>query len=547
MSCTNAQLGIYSFNKQITKRMTNRLLQRTIWLMVFGLMLCMQASAKDFKFSFAEEIPSGWTASNAPYQFETLDQSRGAQFTTNSTLTLKGVKNATKVTIVCSCNNIEGKNKLAVSVAGKEWGNVALPKQNMMTQTFTGNAASGDVKIDITRDTKSVYISEVVITADECDGYSEQTPGTDTGDYSWEWEPTTMTTINTTFDECFYADYSEDAGKDYTLITFENEDYTLEMGVFAKTVKGTVIAPGTYVVSKKGEAGTVQASPGGDDEYDYPTFVAADWTYYEDYGWQYSTSYYIDNGTLTVEKTANGVKMTLDAKTHFGSTFKGTFEGVAKNMDEEEDDDPVNPGTGDEDDDPYLYEPLAASTFNITFDEVECSDYSDEDGDYVDLYFVSDDYEMEVGVYAPAADGTGIAPGTYTIDFSNNAGTVQASEGCYYYMDMPSFMATNFEWIEEGQDDGYWYYDTYYMVSGTMKVEKVTQGAKFTINAKSKNGSTINATYTGPVKFVSTDEPEDGINDINAASKAPTKTLKDGKILIQRNGHTYTTSGLLVK
>lgn len=100
--------------------MTKRLLQRTISLMVLALMTCINVSAKDFTFDFSTKIPAGWTASVNPNGFEvTGDLLRGAQFTTDATLTLANCKNVTKVLVVCSANTT--KNSLGIKVGNNSW------------------------------------------------------------------------------------------------------------------------------------------------------------------------------------------------------------------------------------------------------------------------------------------------------------------------------------------------------------------------------------------------------------------------------------------
>lgn len=152
--------------------------------------------------------------------------------------------------------------------------------------------------------------------------------GGDEGEYSYEYEPTTPTTLNITFDDMEYEDYSEYFGYNILDLYFTHDDYEMEMYVYAPLAEGTVLAPGTYEITDTYEDGTVQASPGGDEYYDYPTFIATDFEYDEEYGeWYYNTSYYLVSGTLKVENDPAGVKMTLMGKTYFGSTVTATYVG----------------------------------------------------------------------------------------------------------------------------------------------------------------------------------------------------------------------------
>lgn len=162
--------------------------------------------------------------------------------------------------------------------------------------------------------------------------------GGDDDEYTFDYEPDETSKLNITFAEAQYADYSELFGYNYTDIYFVDEDYEMEMAVFAPSVPGTVLAPGTYAITDTYEDGTVQASPGGDDYYDYPAYIATGFQYDEDYEeWYYTTSYYLVSGTLKVEPSAKGVKMTIDATTAKGSTVHAVFEGKIANAAGDED------------------------------------------------------------------------------------------------------------------------------------------------------------------------------------------------------------------
>lgn len=446
--------------------MTKEMLKRGLLVLT---MMCgvLGMQAGEVTYNFLSSIPSPWTASAKPNGYEaTGEYSRGTQFTTNATLTLSGVKDVTSVEIVCSSN--ESVNTLAVSVGGVKWGEVTLAKENHATKTFTGQSASGDLVITITRSKKSIWIEKVVVTGDVEGGneggddneeeekldenykYGEptavKTPGaldsnikysfvqnnvrvstttgalTDTyfgcnagqtitfettramkglvveglvkkgfsaeadngdiefltddeedidggivlavknidsktvsitcekqmrcygveiyfdenpevdlgggeeGDYNFDWEPEEKSTFNLVFDEIDYEDYSEYLGYNCVNIYLDNDDFELELMVFAPVAEGTVLAPGTYEISDSYEEGTVQASPGGDDEYDYPAVLMTGFTYYEDYdAWVYDTCYYLESGTLKVEVVEGGYQMTIDATSHYGSTLHGVF------------------------------------------------------------------------------------------------------------------------------------------------------------------------------------------------------------------------------
>jgi hypothetical protein len=101
-------------------------------------------------------------------------------------------------------------------------------------------------------------------------------------------------------------------------------------------------------------------------------------------------------------------------------------------------------------------------------------------------------------------------------------------------MDYPSYLATDFEQTEEGE-----FYNPYYLVSGTMEVLQVEGGVYFGIDATSYNGSTIKGEY-----MCAKGEPivEDAVERVSVSVKAR-KVLRDGRLMIERNGMIYNVGG----
>lgn len=171
--------------------------------------------------------------------------------------------------------------------------------------------------------------------------------GGDEDEYTYDWEPKTKTNINVEFTDAEYTDWSEYLGYPYTDIYLfngskEQPDYEVELAIFAPSASGTAIAPGTYQVTDDFADGTVQASPGGNDFYDFPSYITTDYEWYqgesdEDSGWFYNTTYYITSGTLTVANDPAGVKITFSGSSYNGSTINLSFTGKPVNLDDEED------------------------------------------------------------------------------------------------------------------------------------------------------------------------------------------------------------------
>lgn len=185
----------------------------------------------------------------------------------------------------------------------------------------------------------------------------------------------------------------------------------------------------------------------------------------------------------------------------------------------------------------FDYEPTEVTNMNLTFDKLIVADYTSSLlYKCVDLTFSSDTHLMDLLVYGDYDAETGVAQGTYNINGSLEEGTVVASIGGDESFDNPSFIGTNFT------EDGY-YTTTYYIASGTFTVSKENGRAKFEIDATTHFGSTVKAVYTGDITIVS------GITELKTADKNVQngKFLKDGKLVILKNGKAYNVQGIEVK
>lgn len=299
---------------------------------MFVCLLCAVfcAQAESFSFDFSEKVPAAWNASTAPYGFES--DNRGAQWTSDAILTLAGVKGLTKVEITCSSNQDGGKNKMTVSLGSETLGTYAFNKEANIVKTFEAKGSDGDLQISLSRSAKSIYINKIVVTADSIVGVEagdDQDDDDEDYELNYDWEPATKTTMDLKFDMAYYLNYDEIiSGLQYIELYLDNEDSELIVGVCADFNSATVIAPGTYPINNTDELGTVTASPGGDEEEDYPTCLITD---FNEEG-QYSSCYYIVSGSMTVAKDAAGFKLTLEGKTYNGSTIKATFTGMAENL-----------------------------------------------------------------------------------------------------------------------------------------------------------------------------------------------------------------------
>lgn len=492
----------------------------SLCLLMLSLAFSISAQAEDIVYDFSSSIPSAWTTALTPNGFE----ARGAQFLTSGTLTLKGAKDVSKVTILCSCNIATG-NSIAISVGGKDWGTEALAKETDVVKTFSGATASGDVVLTLTRDTKSIYIKTITVTCGSATGGGEGGEGGEGGDdtpttdldpnYTYA-EPTIITTPGALGSNAPYQFIQNNIEVKCSTGGVYDTDFRVNAGqtitfTATKAIKG--ISIDGYV--KKGFDITVSA---GDVEYctDDENDVEAN-----------PVVLITDINAKTV--TLNCVKQLR--------CYNVSFYFV-ENPDGDIDDGGGDDG-GDEGDYTYDYEPDEATTLNITFDEMEYADYSDYfEYAYTDLYFISDDYEMELAVFSPAVSGTALAPGTYQITSDYAEGTVQASPGGDDMYDYPAYIAADFE-----EYDGEWYYNSaYYIVSGTLTVAADPAGVKMTLKGKTYKGSTVNATFVGkPVNY----DEEEGITTAKTDDNVPgvVKQLRSNQIIIRQGLRTLDLQG----
>lgn len=498
----------------------------TLCLLMLSLVFSIGAQAEDIVYDFSSAIPSGWTSSVTPNGFETSGYARGAQFTASGTLTLKGLKDVSKIVILCSCN-IDTGNSIAVSVNGKDWGTEALVKETDVEKTFTGAVATGDVVLSLTRGSKSIWIKTVTVTCGTATGGGEgeggeggEGGGTTTDlDPSYTYaEPTVVSTPGAVGNNMPYEFVKNNIKVSCTTGAVTDTYFGCNAGATltftaTKPIKG--ISIDGYV--KKGFDVTVSA---GDVE-----FLSDEETEIEDN--PVVVIYDIDAKTVTL----NCVKQLRCYNVSF------YFEGNP-----EEEISGGGTGGGDEGDYNYDYEPDEATTLNITFDEMEYADYSDYfDYAYTDLYFISEDYEMELAVFSPSVSGTALAPGTYQITSDYAEGTVQASPGGDDMYDYPAYIATDFEYDEEY--DAWYYNSAYYIVSGTLTVASDPAGVKMTLKGKTYKGTTVNASFIGqPTKY---EEEEEGIATAKTDDKVPgvVKQIRNNQIIIRQANRTLDLQG----
>ena len=136
----------------------------------------------------------------------------------------------------------------------------------------------------------------------------------------YDYEPEEATTLNITFKGISITDYTAEYGVvDIILTDNEEGDYeeALEWAYLEFVTSSyddeAGLPAGTYQINDSEAEGTFTASPGGDDDYDYPCYLGVP---ADEEG--YYNPYYIVSGTVTI--SAEGIE--VNAKSYFGSTLK---------------------------------------------------------------------------------------------------------------------------------------------------------------------------------------------------------------------------------
>ena len=133
--------------------------------------------------------------------------------------------------------------------------------------------------------------------------------------------------------------------------------------------------------------------------------------------------------------------------------------------------------------------------------------------------------------YTEEVDEDIIIPvGTYTIDYTKDYGTVQANPGVQGNGVLPSFYATIWE-------DGSLEVPLWLLVDGTVEVTKDEDGnPHLEVDAYNSYGMSVHIVYDGTPINTALSDTRYPISDTR-------KILRNGQLLLIRNGETYTILG----
>ena len=307
------------------------------------------------------------------------------------------------------------------------------------------------------------------------------------------------------------ADFENNIAMDgYYVLSGYNKENTLYISLapFAEEIAGTFVNDGVF--SRFGE--------GQYDFYASYTYVAK-YIGVDEYGDPEYDVYSIEKGTMTVtvdeeENVVATATVICSNAVQYEITMTAKY------------------------DKPHLeYDAQYSVTKAYTADDIVTAEF-DEDYGMVYWQVVAADGSDVCALYffAEEADADIVVPvGEYTIDDSMDYSSVYASTGydAYYGTVSPSLYATYWE------DDPDYLKDMWFMVGGTVTVEKVDGKMKMTINAINSYDQEINITYDGTSST--------GVENINVNVEGIRKQIVDGQLVIIRDGKAYNALGAQVK
>ena len=360
----------------------------------------------------------------------------------------------------------------------------------------------------LTRDTVKIASAEGrVWQANDTTYLSANVAGFDAVTYSidlWYAVPEVTQTHTLTISDATFYNKLEEEG--YFALTGMIEDKSLE---FAISLLGDTEddIPGTYI-----NDGLFGAFTG--DNYDFINYIGGNYATYIA-KWNVDKN---DYDVLSIEK--GNAKVTMDGEQNV--TLVGTFiaqDGVQYNI-----------TLTTKVDIPRLDDDMTSGSIDcvITGDDITLEDMTAENGT---IFFdvMTDNALMALYFYVEEADPEIVIPeGTYYIDESQDYFTVNASDGSIGTY--PTFYA-----MHNGMD----FTSMYFFVSGTVEVVNKQGKLYMEINARNSYNVPAHIVYDGSVTT--------GILDTQIPTSDTQKVLRDGQLLIIRNGKAFNLMGARVQ
>ena len=322
----------------------------------------------------------------------------------------------------------------------------------------------------------------------------------------WYAVPTPKETVTLTVDATFennleYSGY-------YTLYGQANEqDLLIALSPLTEVVDGTYVNDGLF--------GKFGAEGGQYDFYASYTYVAKPTGEVDEYGDPVYDVYAVDKATMVVTLTGDDIVAKVSAicsnAVQYEITMTAKYDKAHLDYDAET---PVERAYTAADAVEVEYD----AEYGLVYWGVEAADGSD----MCALYFFVEEADAE----------TVLPAGVYTIDDSQDYGTVLASEGYDGYYVYPSLYATY-----SAMNPGY-LSELWFMVGGTVTVEKVDGKLKVVIDAVNSYDQAIKITYDGT---------STGVENINVNVEGIRKQIINGQLVIIRDGKAYNAQGAQVK
>jgi hypothetical protein len=482
-------------------------------------------NAEEVTYDFSSSIPNGWTSSVNPNGFEKTGSARGAQFAQNATLTLSGSKGISKVVVTCSAN-IDKKNSIAVSVNGTQFGTTAvLAKEANVEKTFTGTATDGDLVLTLTRGDKSIYIKKVVVTCTEAGNTGGGGTNIDDElgkDLDPDYVYTDVVKVVAPTDEF----YNQPCTFTQNNIEVKCSKSTHKDGYFSCAAGETMSITATQPFVALAINGTVKKNFDAESNVGDIYFV-------------YDSEEEVSQDPVLYIEEVNAKSVTITCVKQLQCKEITLYFKEAPELDLDE----LFGEEGGDEGYTYKYESTEVQTLTPEFDELDIVAFNVEMSEevtlpFVNMYFENDDQELFLQFIADFDANTGVTPGVYPIDTLLAVGHIVASCGGDEDNDYPSYLITDYR-----EDGEYAYWNSFYLVSGTVTVAADPAGVKVVVDAKSYYGSTIQTTYVGP--FVDYSTAIDTIAADKAAKNG--KYIANGKLYIQRGDLRYNAQGLLVR
>ena len=311
---------------------------------------------------------------------------------------------------------------------------------------------------------------------------------------------TVTLTVDATFDNNLQYGY-------YTLHGQANEkELLVAMSPLTEVVEGTYVNDGLF--GKFGEGGQ-------HDFYASYTYVAEPTGEVDEYGDPEYNVYAVDKVTMVVTLTGDDIVAKVSAicsnAVQYEITMTAKYDKAHLEYDSET---PVERAYTTADAVEVEYD----EEYGLVYWGVEAADGSD----MCALYFFVEEADAE----------TVLPAGVYPIDDSQDYGTVLAStgyDGTYVY---PSLYATY-----SAMNPGY-LSELWFMVGGTVTVEKVGGNLKVAIDAINSYDQAIKITYDGTTT---------GVENTTIENSNVRKMVKDNQLIIIKDGVKYNVLGAVVK